>query len=203
MRIRFAVGTADSEYGCACHHMSRLRNRQCRNCPPLRLAAGRGARPVMVTETTPGASCSTACDRHPVPQAARERQAPAVDDDGAGGREPEREPPGRGQRVAHEGRAGEDLVRHRERDREVGVQVDGPPGLVLHLAAHVAVRGDGRHDQQAGRRRRRAACRGTSSSGRRARATARAHLRGVAEDDGDDVHADQAEDRRARACGAA
>jgi hypothetical protein len=31
MRMRFAVGTAESEYGCACHHRSFFRNRQWRN----------------------------------------------------------------------------------------------------------------------------------------------------------------------------
>ena len=58
IRIRFVVGTADSEYGCACHHMPRFRKRQCRNWPPDASSLSR-CRPVMVTETTPGASSST------------------------------------------------------------------------------------------------------------------------------------------------
>ena len=135
-------------------------------------------------------------DRHLVLEAARDRQAPAVDDDGAGGREPERQPPGHGQRVTHEGRAGQDLVRDRERDCQVGVEVDRPPGLVLHLATHVPVGRERGQEQQAEA--------GDGEHHARERRgqddefvpRAGGHLGGVAQDDGDDVHADEAEDGR-------
>jgi hypothetical protein len=62
MRSRSPDGAADSEYGCACHHSPRRRNRHCKNWPP---ATGRRSslRPRRRIETTPGPSCFVSTTR--------------------------------------------------------------------------------------------------------------------------------------------
>jgi hypothetical protein len=50
--------------------------------------------------------------------------------------------------MAEKRRAGGELVREGDRRPEVGIQMDGPPGLGAQVLAHVAIGGDaGQHDQ--------------------------------------------------------
>jgi CheY-like chemotaxis protein len=81
--------------------------------------------------------------------AARRRLTAARDDaggfffhgvHGTGCQGPDADPPGAGGRMTEERGPGLQLVHERQGHRQVGVQVDGPPGLVAHLEARVAVR---------------------------------------------------------------
>ena len=87
-------------------------------------------------------------DLHPVPERSRDRQQHAPADDRREQPPPERLPPQRLQRVPGERGAVVDLVLEREQQREVRVEVHGPPRLVLQPPPGALVRGDARHEQQ-------------------------------------------------------
>ena len=96
------------------------------------------------------AGCLVLDPRHPqaVTEAAYQRQPDPVGEHDAGGQQPESYPVGASQRVSQERRAGGELMAERHGRRQVGVEVDRPPGLVAQVLAHVAIRGHpGQHDQ--------------------------------------------------------
>jgi hypothetical protein len=81
-------------------------------------------------------------------QRAPERQPDARAEHERERRDPQRGPPGARQRVADERRAGVDLVRERQEQRQVRVEVDRPPGLVGELRPREPVGGHAGGDQR-------------------------------------------------------
>lgn len=94
-------------------------------------------------------------DAQPVPCAAPHRHRDAVGECDARGPEPERDPEPTRRRVADERCAGRELMRERQREPEIGVQVNRPPRLVRHPAPRGSVGRDPRQgkEREAGGRR--------------------------------------------------
>ena len=153
------VGTADSEYGCACHHMPRFRKRQCRN-GRRRPRACRGAAPhgdgdhaggLFLDRVHRDLAVQAAGDRQPQ-RATMTRQRPAhsaVHHARASGC-PTNEAP-----VAT-------WCENDRKRREVGVEVHRPPRLVGHPPAREPVRAGCRRRTGVRRRRSRPGCPGRS-----------------------------------------
>jgi len=87
-------------------------------------------------------------DADAVAQRAPDREADARREDDGERPQPQRRPPGARDRVPDERRARVDLVREREEQREVGVEVHGPPRLVGHPPAREPVGGDAGREQE-------------------------------------------------------
>ena len=83
-----------------------------------------------------------------MPKAPCQGQEHAEHKDHAGCRHPHGDPHGTRQRVTDERDAGDDLVREGERQSQVQVQMDDPPGLVFEAPPCHPDRGDAAHDQQ-------------------------------------------------------
>ncbi len=147
IRIRSGRTAADSEYGFDAHHRSRVRNRTRKNWPDSARSSSR-CRPVSSTDTTPGASGTTCATRSRCRSACRTGVDEPVPDDRRGHRGVERRPGDPGGPVVDEVGAGRELVAERQRDREVGVEVQVVPGLVAHPAAGGPGRDDADPDQQ-------------------------------------------------------
>ena len=135
-----ATGAAESEYGCACHQSPRRRKRHCRNWPPatgrrcrrrprsddrVRVRALRRARPRRVTRwrserhtgsATRQATTSASVPIHSAVHHVLAHGWPTNDAPGV------------------------DLVREGQEQRQVGVEVHRPPGLVGHPPARPAGR---------------------------------------------------------------
>ncbi len=88
-------------------------------------------------------------DTHLVAQRAPDRQADAAGEHERQGADPHGGPDGGGGGVADERGARIGLVREREEEREVGVEVHGPPSLVGHARLGLRVGGHARGDEQA------------------------------------------------------
>ena len=138
-----------------------------------RPAAGRSRRPRSTTENVPGPSGATASTVHAVAQRAPHRQHDAAADDERERPDPQRRPPRPRPRVADERRAGVDLVREGQEQREVGVEVHRPPGLVGQPPAGEPVGRHARGDQQREARPSRRGCPGRSTAAARTGAARR------------------------------
>ena len=81
-------------------------------------------------------------------QGAPDREAQAADQDGARRAGPQHDPERPGEGMTHEGRPVGQLMGEGQRHGQIGVQVDGPPGLVAQPAPDRPEGHDARRDQQ-------------------------------------------------------
>ena len=144
MRSRRPSGAAESENGCASHQRSRVRKRQVKNWPARAFSRSEAAALDLDRRRRPAPPRA----RAPRAARARRRARPAAEpeaDERAERGDVERGPVGAGGGIADEVGAGRELVAERERDAEVGVEVDEVPRLVAQPPPH----GDHRRDDHA------------------------------------------------------
>ena len=156
-------GAADREYGLARVQPRRPRNRQMKNWPASTGSRCRRAA-AHVDRHEPSASGTTEVDAEAVAQVAPDRQADPPHQHAGGqrpGAPPEDGAAGRGDELL----PGPELVRQREADAEVGVEVEQVPRLVAQPPPGGLDAGHHDHARGARCRRRRAACRGSRWSG--------------------------------------